>query len=149
MALSQTLLGLAVGGGCAAAAALVNHCITRFKIRRLLPRASRVYELLDPLFAEMSGNWSGSDIRFGCEILVALLADGHLGDEEIRWAADEVIKRFNPIKGADGARRLLAPDGADCQAIAQVRLAVERKTFANAGAAAAARSIRSVLKGEL
>ena len=149
MALTQTLLGLAVSGGCAAAAALANHCITRFQVNRLLPRISRIYGLLDPLFAEMSGNWSGSDLRFGCEILVALLADGRLSDGEIRWAADEVIKRFNPIKGADGARRFLAPEGPDRQVIAQVRLAVERKTFAAAGAAAAARSIRSVLKGEL
>lgn len=149
MVLSQTVLGLAVSGGCAAAAALANHCITRFRLARLIPRIGRLYGLLDPLFAEMSGNWSGSEIRFGCEILVALLADGRLSDSEIRWAADQVISRFNPVKGADGARRHFGPGSAERQAIEQVRWAVERCSFVDAGAAAAARSIRSTLAGDL
>ena len=154
MALPQTMLGLAVGGGTLAAAGLINYFVQRFRLVHALPRIGMLYRLLDPLLARVNGRWSGSQLRFATELLVALLADGELKASEVAWAADQVSARFDPIRAADHAQsaQALTRGGVitpELQAVQQVIQVVEKGTFAATGAVAAAQSIRSVLQGVL
>jgi hypothetical protein len=143
----QLLLPPLITGACLVGAWGANWLVTQIKLERTLPRLTKVYRLLDPLLGEVLGKWSGSQVRFAIELIVALLADSKITAAEVKWAADQIEQRYRPSKGSGVLPHQLAPLSNERIAVNQLIGAVEGGYFGLDDVLGAARAIQTALRG--
>lgn len=125
---------------------ITRALIRQARLSKVLPVIRRAFTVLDPLLNEHIKSYGSSDVRFVTELVTALLADGALTPEEVRYAAVEIQSRYRPELAAGKSALSLAPGSIEQKIYNAVDEVVEKGLFQGADAFAAARSLFTVIR---
>lgn len=143
LSIAQPVLLTLAGVGLPLAVRELNR---RLKLSKVMPAIRRAFTVIDPLLNEHIKSYGSSEVRFAIELITTLLADGELSSEEVRFAAGEIQRRYQPALAAGKSAISLTPGSIEKKVYDAVEEVMANKVFQGADPMAAARSIFSVIR---